>query len=95
MDANAKMSERRPGNETARLGRAVYERDIRHLVEEDHVGEIIAIDVDSKSWALGESGLDAVAHLRDIRPEAVNILCERVGYRALASFGGRLQRRTD
>ena len=95
MDPKTETTERRPGNETARLGRSMYERNIRHLVEEGHVGEIIAIDVDTERWALGESGLEAVAHLREIRPEAVNILCERVGYRALASFGGRLQRRTD
>ena len=93
--SNAARRERRPGEEIAVLGRQMYELDIRHLVEADHVGEIIAIDVDSGSWALGERGIDAVARLRETRPESVNILCERVGYRALRSFGAGSLRRTE
>ena len=38
---------RRPRQETARLGKEIYERDIRGQVEVDHHGEIVAIDVDS------------------------------------------------
>ena len=85
--------------ETVRLGSEIYERQIRHKVEKDHVGEICAIDVDSGCWALGggeifPDKLDAVGLLRKKRPEAVNIYCERVGYWGLVSFGGS-RRRTD
>ena len=84
----------RPTDETARLGREIYERDIRHLVEADHVGEIVAVDVDSRCWAMGDGVMAARESLREIRPEAVNVLFERVGYRALRSFGaGSLRRR--
>lgn len=79
--------ERRPREETARLGKEMYERDIRGLVEANHHGEIVAIDVDSGEWALAHDEIDAVARLRAMRPGAVNVLCERVGYRALRSFG--------
>ena len=79
---------RRPREETARLGREIYERDIRREVEADHHGEVVAIDVDSGSWATGEEVLEAVDRLRVQRPGAINVLCERVGYRALVSFGG-------
>ena len=41
---------RRPREETARLGKEIYERDIRGQVEADHHGEVVAIDVDSRSW---------------------------------------------
>ena len=39
----------RPRDEIARLGDEVYERDIRHKVEADHHGEVVAIDADSDS----------------------------------------------
>ena len=46
---------RRGPDETRRLGKEIYVRDIRHLVEPEQIGKIIAIDVDSRCWALGES----------------------------------------
>jgi hypothetical protein len=82
-------------DETVRLGREIYERDIRRKVEPDHVGEFIAVDVDSGCWALGDSVTDAVKLLREQRPEAVDTLCERVGYRALRSFGAGSLRITE
>jgi hypothetical protein len=83
---------RRDLDETVRLGLEIYERDIRHKVEKDHVGKIVAIDVDSGCWALGDANVVpdeevAVERLREQRPEATDILLERVGYRALRSFG--------
>ena len=66
-----------------------YERDIRSRVEADHHGEIVAIDVDSGSWSVASDEIAAVNRLRELRPGAVNVLCERVGYRALRSFGAR------
>ena len=86
---------RRAREETARLGKELYERDIRSHVEADHHGEIVAIDVDSGSWAVAGGETAAVDRLRELRPGAVNVLCERVGYRALRSFGARSLRRTD
>ena len=86
---------RRPREETARLGKEIYERDIRQQVEGAHHGEVVAIDVDSGSWALGEEVLEAVDHLRAQRPQAINVLLERVGYRALDNFGGRFLRSAE
>ena len=86
---------RRPREETARLGKEIYERDIRPQVEDAHHGEVVAIDVDSGSWALGEEVLEAVDHLRAQRPQAINVLLERVGYRALDNFGGRFLRSAE
>ncbi len=80
---------RHPSEETARLGKEIYERDIRPQVEADHRGEVVAIDVDSGSWAIGVEVLDAVDYLGAKHPGAVNVLSERVGHRALDSFGGR------
>jgi hypothetical protein len=90
-----KATERLSSEETVRLGKEIYERDIRHRVEADHVGKIVAIDVDSGSWAMGDETMDARENLRLKRPEALNVLFERVGYLAVASMGGGLRRRTD
>ena len=87
-------SPRRPREETACLGKEIYERDIRPKVEADHHGEIVAIDVDSGTWAVADGEIAAMDKLRKMRPGAVNVLCERVGYRALRSFGAWSLRRT-
>ena len=85
----------RPQEETARLGREIYDRDIRRHVEAQHHGDIVAIDVDSGSWAIASDLLEAVDLLQAQHPSAVNLLCERVGHRALTRFGfGPLRSRT-
>ena len=83
----------RPTEEIARLGREIYERDIRPLVEAGHHGEIVAIDVDTGDYAIGDSVIAAAADLRKKRPGAVNVLSERIGYPALYHFGGSSLRR--
>ena len=97
MRATDETSERPrlPNKEVARLGKAIYEQDIRHQVEDDHHGEIVAIDVDSGIWAVADDLRVAVDRLREAQPEAINILCERAGYLALRSFGAGSLRRTD
>ena len=85
----------RPKEEIARLGKDIYERDIRRQVEADHVGKVVAIDVESGSWTIDNEVLEAVHHLRTKRPEAIDVFCERVGYRTLDSFGGGSLRRTE
>ncbi len=86
--------QRRPREEAVRLGKEIHERDILPQVEAEHFGEYVAIDVDSGTWAVAEREVAAVDRLREMRPGAVNVLCERVGYRALRSFGAGSLRRT-
>ena len=85
---------RRPAEETRSLGEGIYESDIRQHVEPDRVGEIAAIDVDSGDYALANTTRAAADRLRARRPDA-DIWMVRVGYRAVHSFGGRLQRRAE
>ena len=87
------MAARRPTEEIARLGDAMYERNIRARVEDDHQGEYVAIDVDSGCWAIGDTVTVARDRLRAERPDAVNVLFERVGYRAIDRFGAGFLRR--
>ena len=73
--------------ETARLGKEIYERDIRHLVEADHHGQVVAIHVGNGSYALGENAIAASQGLRDRHPDA-RVWLIRVGHQALYHFGG-------
>lgn len=85
----------RPKEETARLGNEIYERDIRHRVEADRHGEVVAIDVESGNWAVGDNVISATDRLRTRHPAAHDIWSLRVGYRALHHFGGRPLRRAE
>ena len=89
------MIARRPTEETARLGDAIYERDIRPQVEADHHGEYVAIDVNSGCWAIADDLRAAAKGLRAQQPDAIDVWLLRVGHRALHHFGGRPLRRTE
>ena len=60
-------SSRLPSEEIGRRGRDIYEREIRHQVEADHHGEIVAIDILSER--VGYRGLASfgAVSLRRIR----------------------------
>ena len=83
------MVTRRPAEELARLGDEIYERDIRQEVEGDHRGAVVAIDVESEMWAIGDTVIVARDRLRTKRPGAIDVWLLRVGHRALHHFGGR------
>ena len=83
----------RPTAEIARLGKEIYERDIRAKVEGAHHGEVVAIDVDSGDYALADTASVAAKRLRALRPDA-GVWLMRVGYRTLRHFGGSSLRRT-
>ena len=85
----------RPSEETARLGDEIYDRDIRQQVEADHHGEVVAIDVETGKWAIGDDVIAATDCLWAQHPAAHDIWCLRVGYRALVSFGGHSLRRAE
>ena len=86
--------QRKPREETVRLGKEIYERDIRQKVEDAHHGEIISIDVESGDWAIGDSVIAATDSLWAQHPDAVDIYSLRIGYGVLRHFGGRPLRRT-
>ena len=86
------MTIRRPPDETARIGKEIYKTNIRHLVETDHYGQVVAIDIDSRSYALGENAIEASERLREHHPDA-EVWLTRVGHRTLYRFGGGSLRR--
>ncbi len=56
--------------------------------------EHVAIDVETGDRAVAVGETAAMERLRAQCPEAVDVLMERVGYRALRSFGAGSLRRT-
>ena len=85
---------RRPREGTALLGDEICERDIRSQVEETHHGKMVAIDVDSGDYAIGDTVIDVADRLRDRRPDA-DVWLLRVGFRAAGSIGGHPLRRAQ
>ena len=92
--AETPARQRRPREEAVRLGKEIYQRDILPQVEAHHFGEYVAIDIETGDWAVADTTRVAVERLRAQCPDAVDVLCERVGYRALRSFGAGSLRRT-
>ena len=86
---------RRSPSETGRLAKEIYVRDIRHKVEPELVGKYVAIDVDSECWAVGDSTMEAREMLGGLRPEAIDVFIEWIGYEAAVSIGGGTPRRTS
>ena len=72
--------------EFARRGTELYERQIRQLVETDHSGEVVAIDIETGVFAVGEDTLRASRRLRARRPHAQTWFV-RVGHRGVHRFG--------
>lgn len=72
--------------EHARLGTEIYEQRIRQQVEQDHQGEIVAIDIETGDFAIARKLLDAAQSLRDRHP-AAQIWAVRIGHRAVHRFG--------
>ena len=60
--------------EIVQRGKEIYERDIRPLVEADHTGRIVAIDVRTGEFELADEVITSASQLRARLPEAVIFL---------------------
>jgi hypothetical protein len=76
-------------SEVAQLGETIYERDLRPLLETDHAGEVVAIDVHTGAYEVAADVLASGLRLRARLPEAA-IWFVRIGQSAVH----RLPRRT-
>jgi hypothetical protein len=74
--------------EFARRGDAIYESDIRPLVEAGHQGEIVAIDIETGTWEMDADEMTARRRLLNRLPDA-QIWVVRVGSPYLRRFGHR------
>jgi hypothetical protein len=84
-----KMAEARySAEETVRRAEEWYERQIRSLVEAEHRGQYIAIDVDTGEYEIGNDYHTVARSILARKPDAaLGVL--RIGYAAVGRIGGR------
>lgn len=87
-EAKTQPRARRHRDEIVRLGKELYEQEIRHKVEDEHRGKIISIDVESGDWEIGKSVLETTDRLWERRPGACEIYSLTIGLGVLRHFGG-------
>lgn len=75
--------------EFARRGDEIYERDIRPLVETEHKGEFVAIDIETGAWEMDANEMYASDRLLARCPDAQMWLA-RVGFRCVRRLPCRL-----
>jgi hypothetical protein len=74
--------------EHARRGNEVYERTVRRQVEQSNRGRIVAIDIETEAFELGDNTLAASEKLLARIPDA-QIWCVRIGEAGVHRFGPR------
>jgi hypothetical protein len=55
-------------------GLAIYESQLKALLEPDHLGEVVAIHVDSGEYAVAVSSPDALRAMRRLQPSGLLFL---------------------
>lgn len=60
---------------------AVYDTSIRHLVEQTHHGQFIAIQPDSGDYVIRDRIVDAILDMRAKRPNTFSHI-KRIGHKA-------------
>jgi hypothetical protein len=84
----AEIAPRYSKEDFARRGDAIYEREIRALVEPTNAGLFVAIDIESGAYAVDPDELAASDRLLERVPSA-QIWLRRVGSRYARRFGPR------
>ena len=79
---------RHSNEEMARRGDAIYERDIRHLIEKDHAGQFVVIDIESGAFEVDADEIAASNRLLARVPDA-QMWLRRVGSPYARRFGTR------
>jgi hypothetical protein len=72
--------------EFAQRGHKIYETKVRQQVEADNLGKIVAIDIETGAFEVASNSLEASKKLLSHYPNA-QILCIRIGHRAVHRFG--------
>lgn len=79
-------------DEVARRGDALYESEIKGVVETDeNVGKIVSIDIETGAYEVGEDPVDTARRIQARHPDAA-IWTKRIGYNAVYAVGGSLTR---
>ena len=80
------------GEEIARRGEQLYEQRLRKQVEtEENIGKIIAIDIETSDYEIGNDVIATGRRLLAKHPDAAT-WTKRIGYNAVYALGGTLTR---
>ena len=74
--------------EFARRGDAIYETQVRPLVEAEYQGKFVAIDIETGAFEVADDTMTATRRLRE-RIQDPQPWVVRIGYRAVHRFGSR------
>ena len=77
--------------EIARRGKELYENPRVQVEVEAHIGKVIAIDVETGDYEIGDDLLAISLQLKSRHPNA-EMWAERIGFNAVYTFGGTLTR---
>lgn len=78
--------------EFARRGDEIYESHVRSQVEEGNHGKIVAINIETGSFEVAATPMEAVDRLYEREPDAQPWVI-RIGHRAVFRFGSRSLRK--
>ena len=78
-----------PVGEITSRGARIYEQKLRSLLEPQHVGKYLVIDVESGDYEMDEDHLAASDRAAAKHPGAP-LYAMRIGYKAIGRIGGRL-----
>jgi hypothetical protein len=79
-------------DEFARRGNEIYESQVRSQVEEGNYGKIVAINIETGSFEVADTPMEAVDRLYEREPDAQPWVI-RIGHRAVFRFGSRSLRK--
>lgn len=77
-------------NHIAERGKQLYESTIRAVVEPEHTGKFLVLDVDTGDYEVDADEVAAFGRMIDKNPDAERFLV-RIGYKTAHSFGGGLR----
>ena len=74
-------------NEVAVKGKKYYDEKLKQILEPDHFGEFISIDVESGEYFLGKTDIEAIKKGSEVFP-GKKLFLVRVGSQAAYKIGG-------
>ena len=69
-----------------RIANHIYESQLKHVLEPNHFGEIVAIDIVTSAWELGANEIEAAEALLARLPNG-QLYIKKVGHKTLARIG--------
>ncbi|MEO0015019.1 MAG: hypothetical protein RLZZ535_3408 [Cyanobacteriota bacterium] len=77
--------------EVAQRAQEIYENIHQQVEQEENIGKMIIIDVETEEYAIDKTGLESARYLREKHPNA-RLFGICIGYNVAASFGGMMER---